>query len=128
MHDAASEQAYPATLPCIGDASFPYRLSQDVVSGIGNPCLYANPLYGEPQTKKEETAQRHVISDYKQQQSPRFVVMTSRGLPFECDDNITDYIFGLTTNTFSARDGGSPSIEGCVAEILCPLLSNGLSV
>lgn len=47
---------------------------------------------------------------------------------FECDDNITDYIFGLTTNTFSARDGGSPSIEGCVAEILCPLLSNGLSV
>ena len=86
------------------------------------------PLYGEPQTKKEETVQRHVISDYTQQQSPRFVVMTSRGLPFECDDNITDYIFGLTTNTFSARDGGSPSIEGCVAEILCPLLSNGLSV
>ena len=128
MHDAASEQAYPATLPCIGDASFPYRLSQDVVSGIGNPCLYANPLYGEPQTKKEETAQRHVISDYKQQQSPRFVVMTSRGLPFECDDNITDYIFGRTPNTFSARDGGSPSIEGCVAELLGPLLSNGLSV
>ena len=91
------------------------------------PFLYANPLYGEPQTQEEETAQRYVISDCTQQQSPRFVVMTSRGLPFECDDNITDYIFGLTTNTFSARDGGSPSIEGCVAEILCPLLSNGLS-
>lgn len=54
--------------------------------------------------------------------------MTSRGLLFECDDDITDYIFGLTINTFSAKDGGSLSIEGCVVEILCPLLSNGLSV
>ena len=78
MHDASSEQAYPATLPCIGDTSFPHRLPQDVVFGIGNPCLYANPLYGEPQTQEEETAQRHVISDCTQQQSPRFVVMTSR--------------------------------------------------
>ena len=58
---------------------FPHRLPQDVVFGIGNPCLYANPLYGEPQTQEEETAQRHVISDCTQQQSPRFVVMTSRG-------------------------------------------------
>ena len=54
--------------------------------------------------------------------------MTSRGLPFECDDDITDYIFGLTTNTFSAKDGGNPSIKGCVAELLCTFLSNGLSV
>ena len=35
-------------------------------------AFIANPLYGEPQTKKEEISQRHVISDYTQQQSPRF--------------------------------------------------------
>lgn len=77
MHDASSEQAYPATVPCIGDASFSYRLSQDVVSGIGNPRLYANPLYGEPQTQEEKIAQRHVNTDCTQQQSLRFVVTTS---------------------------------------------------
>jgi hypothetical protein len=49
-----------------------------VVFGIGNPYLYESPFYGESQTKKEKTSQRHVISDYTQQQSPRFVVMTSR--------------------------------------------------
>ena len=38
------------------------------------------------------------------------------------------HIFGLTINTFSVKDGGSPSIVGCVAERLCPMLSNGLSV
>lgn len=41
------------------------------------------PFYGEPQAKKGKTSQRHVNSDYTQQQCPRFVVMTSRGLPLE---------------------------------------------
>ena len=78
MSDAPNQQAHLATLSGIRYTSFPHRLPQDVVFGIGNPCLYANPLYGEPQTQEEETAQRHVISDCTQQQSPRFVVMTNR--------------------------------------------------
>ena len=64
MHDASSEQAYLATLPRFGNTSLPHHLSQDVVSGIGNPRLYANPLYGEPQTQEEEITQTDINSSH----------------------------------------------------------------
>ena len=44
--------------------SLPHHLSQDVVSGVGNPFFYANPLYGEPQTKKEESTQTDINSSH----------------------------------------------------------------
>ena len=53
-----------------GTLPFHIVYQQDVVFGIGKPYLYESPFYGESQTKKEKTSQRHVISDYTQQQSP----------------------------------------------------------
>jgi len=62
LSDAPNQQAYPATLSGIGYASFPHRLPQDVVFGIGNPCLYESPFYGEPQT--QESTQTDINSSH----------------------------------------------------------------
>lgn len=47
LYDAASQQANLATLPRFGDAAVPHHLSQNVVSGIRDNCLYGTSFHRE---------------------------------------------------------------------------------
>ena len=79
---AMGKQAFVQSL-CAEEAMQRRLLDLGLTKGAKIICLYESPFYGEPQTKKGKTSQRHVNSDYTQQQCPRFAVMTSRGLPLE---------------------------------------------